>query len=252
MTAALPMGANKITGMADPTVATDAATKNYVDTVTAAFFSTGDAKLTLKTAADAGWVMFDDGTLGSAGSGASTRANADTQALFNLLFNNIPDAFAAILTSGGGATTRAAQTNAATAWAANCRISLPKTLGRAFAMAGSGAGLTGRVMGASGGSETTTLAQSALPNVTISYSGSASVSSTNSTFIAGGGSSVTSYTVGSGGVTATGVASGAAGISGLSSTGASSGSTSSINGGVAQTSVPTIPPIVYLNAMVKL
>jgi hypothetical protein len=38
-------------GMADPTVSTDGATKNYVDTTTAAFLSTGDVKLTLKTAA---------------------------------------------------------------------------------------------------------------------------------------------------------------------------------------------------------
>jgi microcystin-dependent protein len=34
MTAALQMGANKITGMADPTVATDGATKGYVDNIT--------------------------------------------------------------------------------------------------------------------------------------------------------------------------------------------------------------------------
>jgi hypothetical protein len=47
MTAALPMGNQKITGMADPTVSTDATTKNYVDTLFAAFFSTGDLKPTL-------------------------------------------------------------------------------------------------------------------------------------------------------------------------------------------------------------
>src|SRR5258708_7301291 len=64
MQANLPMGANKITGMADPTVATDAATKNYIDTLIASFFSTGDAKLTFKTAADTGWVLANDGTIG--------------------------------------------------------------------------------------------------------------------------------------------------------------------------------------------
>ena len=53
MTAALPMGGQKITGAADPTVATDVATKNYVDTTTATFFSTGDVKLTFKIVADA-------------------------------------------------------------------------------------------------------------------------------------------------------------------------------------------------------
>ena len=35
MTAALPMGGNKITGMADPAASTDGATKNYVDTANA-------------------------------------------------------------------------------------------------------------------------------------------------------------------------------------------------------------------------
>jgi hypothetical protein len=251
MTAALPMGGQKITGMADPTVATDGATKNYVDTTTAAFFSTGDAKLTLKTVADSGWVMFDDGTIGSAGSGASTRANADTQALFNLIFNSIPDAFAAILTSGGGATTRAAQTNAATAWAANCRIALPKTLGRAFAMAGAGAGLLGRVMGASGGSETTTLAQSMLPNVALSYSNSISVSSSTTYFQTNIGP--VTITDGSGGQNHIAIPNGAAtGATTVTSTGTSSGNTASINGNVAQVAVPIIPPIVYFNAMVKL
>src|SRR5437899_2827662 len=97
MQANLPMGNNKITGMADPTVTTDAATKNYVDTTTAAFFSTGDLKLTLKTVADTGWVLitstvFGNGTIGAASSGANIRANADCQALFTLVFNNYSDA----------------------------------------------------------------------------------------------------------------------------------------------------------------
>ncbi|MET3225716.1 hypothetical protein ABIE85_001457 [Bradyrhizobium diazoefficiens] len=157
------MGANKITGMADPTVSTDAATKNYVDTTTAAFFSTGDVKLTLKTAADSGWVLFDDGTFGSASSGSSSRANADTQALFTLFFNNFTDANAPLLTSGGGATTRAGQVSAANAWAANCRMSLPKTLGRALGIAGSGSGLTSRALGVAVGEETHLLATSEIP-----------------------------------------------------------------------------------------
>src|SRR5258708_1944894 len=118
MTAALPMGGQKIIGMADPTVATDATTKAYVDALIAALYSTGDIKLTLKTAPDSGWLMFDDGTFGSATSGSSNSNSAANQALFTLLFNNIADAWAPILTSGGGATTRAAQTNAASAWAA--------------------------------------------------------------------------------------------------------------------------------------
>jgi microcystin-dependent protein len=125
--------------------------------------TTGDLRLTLKTTATTGWVMFNDGTIGDATSGAS-RANADTQALFTLIFDNILDANAPILTSAGAATTRAAQTNAATAWAANCRISLPKALGRALAVAGSGSGLTARALGVNAGAETVTLTTSEMPS----------------------------------------------------------------------------------------
>jgi microcystin-dependent protein len=166
MTAALPMGGQKITGMADPTNPQDAGTKAYSDALVATFFSTGDLKPTLKTVADSGWVMCDDGTIGSAGSGATSRANADTQALFTLIFNNISDTYAPILTSGGGARTRAGQTNAATAWAANCRINLTKTLGRALGVAGAGSGLTSRALGQTLGEETHLLTTAEIPSHT--------------------------------------------------------------------------------------
>ena len=116
-------------------------------------FTTGDAKITLKTTADAGWVMMNDGTVGNTGSGSSTRANIDVQALFTLLFNNITDAWAPILTSAGAATTRAAQTNAGAAWIANCRMTLPRQLGRSIAVAGTGATLTARPLGSYVGEE---------------------------------------------------------------------------------------------------
>jgi len=41
-------------------------------------FTTGDAKLTLKTVADIGWIMMDDGTIGSATSGAPSVATTST------------------------------------------------------------------------------------------------------------------------------------------------------------------------------
>ena len=56
-------------------------------------FTTGDVKQTFKTVADAGWVMMNDGSIGDGSSGAMTRANPDTQALFTLLWNNIGDAY---------------------------------------------------------------------------------------------------------------------------------------------------------------
>jgi len=115
-------------------------------------------KLTLKTVADTGWVMCNDGTIGNAASGGTTRANADTVNLFTLLWDNVADAQAAV-SGGRGA-------NAAADYAANKTIALTKMLGRAFGSAGAGAGLTSRVLGLATGTETHTLtaAESGLPS----------------------------------------------------------------------------------------
>ena len=133
-------------------------------------FTTGDGKVTLKSVAEAGWVMMNDGTIGSVGSGSSTRANADCQALFTLMFNNIGDPSAPLLTSTGTATTRAAQGTASAAWAANCRMTLPKQLGRSLFVGGPGAGLTNRVLGEAFGSETHSQTPSEMASHTHSYS----------------------------------------------------------------------------------
>jgi hypothetical protein len=147
--------------------------------------TTGDGKLTLKTTADTGWVMMNDGTIGSASSGASTRANADCQALFTLLYDNANDTNAPVLTSAGAASTRAAQGTASAAWAANCRVTLTKQLGRAIIIAGAGSGLTSRALGAFGGEETHQLTLSETPSgITSSGSASLSVSATSSTAFA--------------------------------------------------------------------
>lgn len=130
-------------------------------------WSTGDLKPTFKTAADTGWLMLDDTTFGDASSGA-THTSASYQALFGVLFVNVADADAPVLTSAGGATTRGAQTNAATAWAAHCRMTLPKALGAAFGGAGAGSGLTSRALGVRAGAETVTVAQANLPAVNLS------------------------------------------------------------------------------------
>lgn len=102
-------------------------------------FTTGDIKFTLKTAADAGWIMCNDGTIGNAASSATTRANADTEALFALLWNNVSDTYAPV-SSGRGA-------SAAADFAANKTITLTRTMGRALAVAGGGSGLTARIIG---------------------------------------------------------------------------------------------------------
>lgn len=122
--------------------------KSNLDSLTAGSFTTGDVKATFKSSADTGWVMMNDGTIGNGSSGGTTRANADTEALFTLLWNNVSDTYAAV-SGGRGA-------NAAADFAANKTIALPKSLGRSLAVAGAGSGLTSRSLGQTAGAETET------------------------------------------------------------------------------------------------
>lgn len=126
--------------------------------VVAVMFSTGDVKLTLKTTADSGWVLMNDTTIGSASSGATGRANADTEALFTLLWNNTANAQCAV-SSGRGA-------SAAADFAANKTIALPKALGRALATYGAGSTLTSRALAETVGAETHTLSAGEMPSHT--------------------------------------------------------------------------------------
>lgn len=128
-------------------------------------FTTGDVKFTLKTAADYGWVLCNDGTIGDASSNA-TVASALTAALFALIYNNVTDTYAPLLTSAGAGTTRAAQGTAAAAYAAHCRVSLTKVLGRALGVAGAGSGLTSRALGETVGEETHLLTTPEIPSHT--------------------------------------------------------------------------------------
>jgi hypothetical protein len=142
---------------------TDTSHIKGVDQASLIGFTTGDAKLTLKAVADAGWLMMDDTGIGSAASGAA-HPGSQYQALFTLLFNNITDVWCPILTSTGAATTRAAQGSAAAAWAANCRMTLPRQLGRALAVGGAaGAGLTARIVGGYMGEEAHAITTAEMP-----------------------------------------------------------------------------------------
>jgi len=90
-----------------------------------ALMSTGDVKMTIKTTADSGWVLMNDGTIGDASSAASNRANDDTQALFELIWNNISDTWAPVVGGRGG--------SSAADFAAHKKITLPRSLGRVLA-----------------------------------------------------------------------------------------------------------------------
>lgn len=107
--------------------------------------TTGDLKHAYGTQVITGWVRLNGRTIGNATSGATERANADTQALFLYLW-----ATDATLTVSGGRTTAAAD------YAANKTITLPDARGRALSglddMGNAAAGrLTATYFGATGG-----------------------------------------------------------------------------------------------------
>jgi hypothetical protein len=146
-----------------------------VDPTTVA--STGDIKARLTNEVLSGWVILNGTTIGSPTSGATQRANPDTQALFLYLWQNCIDAHCPVV--GGRGATALADFNA------NKQITLPDM--RATTLVGRdcmGAGCAGRLLtsnitsggtdgvdtpGAGGGQAnqraSTTIGQSNLPNV---------------------------------------------------------------------------------------
>ena len=130
--------------------------------------ATGDIKVRYSTGSLTGFVRMNGRTIGSATSGATERANADAQTLFEHLWN----VDGSLAVSGG----RGGSANAD--WLANKTIALPDARGRALHalddMGNSAAGrLTatywggnGIILGQSGGSESRTLLTANLPPYT--------------------------------------------------------------------------------------
>lgn len=77
---------------------------------------TGDLKTTFNSTIYAGWIKLDGLTIGSATSGATNRANTDTEALFLYLWDYFDDSEAPVI-GGRGA-------SAAADWSANKEITL--------------------------------------------------------------------------------------------------------------------------------
>lgn len=204
----------------------------------ASIWTTGDVKITMKTAADTGWVIMNDGSIGDASSGGTTRANADTSALFTLLWTNTANADLAIQDSTGSASTRGV--SAAADFAAHKRMPLPKMLGRALSLAGAGSGLTSRALGSIFGSETHSISVAEMPahahpGSTGSFAATNSVSAQNQDST-GTGFVGTSGTLGS--VAATYTPAGTVAVSV-----ASQGSGTAMN---------LMQPASFLNVMIKL
>lgn len=124
-------------------------------------FTTGDVKLTMKNSPDPGWIVWLDGSIGNAASGATIRANADTQALFILFWNNVADTWAPV-SSGRGAT-------GLDDFNANKTLTLPRVAGRLLGRAGTGAGLTPRALGEFLGEEDHTLTKAEIPTHVHQY-----------------------------------------------------------------------------------
>jgi hypothetical protein len=115
---------------------------------------TGDIRTSLSSSAPKGWVPMNDGSIGNVGSGATTRANADTFQLYKTIWDGVFNQTWAPVSGGYGS-------SAIADFIANKTLTLPKSLGRAMAGAGNGAGLTARALGQNTGSETISIA--ALP-----------------------------------------------------------------------------------------
>lgn len=125
LTGNLSAGGFKITNGANGTDDGDYVTMSQLNAVIATVSSlipTGARGSFYMNSPPPGWVVGNGGTIGSAASGATNRANADTQSLFNLFWAQFNDATLPIQTSGGAASTRGA--SAAADWAANKRLTV--------------------------------------------------------------------------------------------------------------------------------
>lgn len=217
----------------------------------------GEYKAYSSTTVPGGWLRCNGQTIGSASSGA-TRANADTEALYRHLWDNYSNSVCAV-SSGRGA-------SASADFAANKTIALPDLRGRSlFGLDDMGASAAGRLAdatidqttnGATGGADTVTLAQSALPNATLSFSATTSSGGAHQHTV---GSTLNANSTGSGGGDRLQSLNdnGAGNDTGTTTSAGThdhtvSGNTSSLNGGVTQTKVDKLPPCFLVTWLIKM
>lgn len=135
--------------------------KHLDNRITNAVWQTGDVKTTFRNVTnqpDPGWLYMDDTTIGSPGSGA-THLGLFTKALYELLWNNVLDAYAPVSTGRG--------VSAEADYNANKTLTLTKTLGRALGCIGlpsSGGTGTTWAAGQTTGAEQHTLTKAELPD----------------------------------------------------------------------------------------
>lgn len=90
--------------------------------ITAASLPTGMRASFMRYDAPAGWIKGNGGTIGNGASGATTRANPDTEALFTLFWSNFSNSVLPIFNPDGSVSSRGA--TAATDYAANKRLQI--------------------------------------------------------------------------------------------------------------------------------
>lgn len=108
----------------------------------------GEVRMIFAIAAPDGWLALDGNTIGDATSGATYAADA-YEDLFAHLWGNVADAYAPV--SGGRGASAAAD------WAAHKTLTMPNAESRVPMGAGTGPGLSPRVLGATDGAETINL-----------------------------------------------------------------------------------------------
>lgn len=129
---------NAANGSADGDYVTMAQLNDVIASVTLAAVPTGAVAGFRRTTPPAGWIKENGGTIGSAASGATNRANADTEALFTLLWGQFSNTILPIQDSAGAASTRGA--SAAADFAANKRMPLFDSRSRFLRAADDGLG----------------------------------------------------------------------------------------------------------------
>lgn len=113
---------NAADGTSDQDYVTMAQLNEVIASVTSGVVPTGTVLGFRRTTPPTGWIKENGGTIGSLASGATNRANPDTEDLFTLLWDNFNQATLPIQNSAGAVTTRGA--SAAADFAAAKRMPL--------------------------------------------------------------------------------------------------------------------------------